>query len=175
MGRRAAAVMTALVSVAFSTSCMTWGHKDLWTAADHPRPNKAVAGVVLKSGEVIAFSRRAPARIVGDRVVGTPSTLRQREVEIAGPFPSIMRPSDGKISQVTDANGRVWKVLEVLKEGPNTMTVRVAEAAGPVSVPLSDVSRIMIKRSNPFLSFLTGLGFAGAAWMTWMAVSLGKD
>lgn len=174
MGRKAAALMTVVAFAVFSTACMTWGRKEILTAADHPRPNKAVAGMVLKSGEVIEFSRQAPARIVGDRVVGTPSTFREREVEIAGPFPSIMKRSDGTVYQVTDANGRVWRVLKVLKEGPNRMTVRVAETVGPVSVPLAEILQIVIKKTNPALSILTGLAIAGAAFLTGVAISLGK-
>lgn len=175
MSRRPAAVLTVIAFTVFSTGCMTWRNKEIRTSADYPRPNKGVVSVVMRSGEVIRFSRAAPARIVGDRVVGTPSSLGKRDVEIEGPFPLVKRLADGTVTEVTDANGRVWPVREVLKEEPNRMTVRIADPTiGAVAIPLSEIAKVKIMRSNPALTFLSGLALAGAAWFIGLAISLGN-
>lgn len=175
MSRKAVAALMVVVFVVSSTGCMTWRHKDIRTTADYPRPNKGIVGVVMRSGEVIRFSRAAPARIVGDRVVGTPASLGERDVEIEGPFPLVKRLADGTVTEVTDANGRVWLVRKVLKEEPNRMTVRIADPTiGAVAIPLSEIAKVKIMRSNPALTFLSGLALAGAAWFVGLAISLGK-
>ncbi len=175
MSRKAVAVLTVIVFAVFSVSCMTWRNKEIRTSADYPRPNKEVVSVVMRSGEVIAFSRAAPARIVGGQVVGTPASLGERDVEIEGPFPLVKRLADGTVTEVTDANGRVWTVRKILKEEPNRMTVRIADpTAGAVAIPLSDISKIKIKRTNAPLTFLSGLALTVAAWFVGLGISLGK-
>jgi hypothetical protein len=161
-----------VVFTLFSTGCMTWRNKAIRTSADYPAPNKGVVSVVKRSGEVVEFSRQDPARVVGGQVVGT--TVREREVEIEGPFPVIKKLSDGTVSEVTDASGRVWSVRRILKEGPDRMTVRIAERLGPIAIPLSEIAQVKIKRSSTALTWLAVLGTAGAAWFVWMAISLGK-
>jgi hypothetical protein len=172
MSKKSVAVLTAVVFVVSSTSCMTWRNKAIRTSADYPAPNKGVVRVVKRSGEVVEFSRREPARVVGGQVVGT--TVRERDVEIEGPFPAIRKLPDGAVCDVTDAKGRVWSVRQVLKEEPNRMTVRIAERVGPIAIPFSEIAQVKIKRTSPALTWLAVLGTAGAAWLVALAISLGK-
>ncbi len=170
MSRKAVAVLTIIVFAVFSVSCMTWRNKEIRTSADYPRPNIGVVSVVKKSGEVIEFSRSAPARIVGGQVVGTPASLGERDVVIEGPFPLVKRLADGTVTEVTDVKGRVWSVRKVLKEEPNRMTVRIADPTiGAVAIPLSDIWQIKIKRTNAPLTLLAGLtGTAAVLFTAWM-------
>jgi len=170
MPRQTVAVFTAIVFVVFSTSCMTWRNKEIRTSADAPRPNVRILSVVKRSGEVIEFSRASPARIVGNQVVGTPAAFGERDVEIEGPFPLIKRLSDGTVTEVTDAKGRVWSVREVLKEEPNRMTLRIADPmSGAVSIPLSGIWQVKIKRANTPLTLLAFLGGTAAVlFVTWV-------
>ena len=159
MSRKATALATMALFVLFSTGCMTWRTREINTSADAPRPDVRVRSVVMRSGEVIEFSREAPARIVGNQVVGTPASLGVRDVEIEGPFPLIKRRAEGTVTEVTDAKGRVWSVRRVLKEEGNRMTVRIADPArGAVAIPLSDIWQIKIKRTNTALTVLAALG-----------------
>jgi ribosomal protein L18E len=172
MPRQAVAVFTAIVFVVFSSSCMTWRNKEIRTSADYPAPNKGVISVVKISGEVVEFSRKDLARVVGGQVVGT--TVRERDVEIEGPFPLIKRLSDGTVSEITDANGQVWSVRRILKEEPGRMTVRIAERTGPIVIPLSEIAKIKIKRSSPALTILTVLGLAVTVYFVGLGISLGN-
>jgi hypothetical protein len=175
MPRKAIALATLALFVLVSTGCMTWGAKEINTSADAPRPGVRVRSVVKRSGEVIEFSRDAPARIVGDQVVGTPVSLGERDVAIEGPFPLIKRLADGTVAEVTDAGGRVWSVRKVLKEEPNRMTLRIAvQANGAVAIPLSDIWQVKIKRANAPLTLLAVLSGLGTAFVIAMAISLGQ-
>jgi hypothetical protein len=134
-----------------------------------------VTRVVKKSGEVIEFSRYAPARIVGNQVVGTTRIAREREVEIAGPFPLIKRIDDGTPMEVTDAKGRVWSVRKVLREEPNRMTILAAEQViGSVAIPLSEVWQIKIRRTNEPLTILAYLGAAGVALFAFTVYNISR-
>src|SRR5512137_22291 len=159
MSRKSIAVATIALFVLFSTGCMTWGTKEIRTTADYPGQNSGIVSVVKKSGEVVEFSRMAPARIVGNQVVGTADVVLVREVEIEGPFRLIKRLADGTATEVTDAKGRVWSIRGVLKEEPNKMTARVADhVTGSVAIPLSEIGQVKIKKTNVALTILAGLG-----------------
>jgi hypothetical protein len=157
MPKRTVAIFTTVVFGLFSTSCMTWRTKEIRTSADAPRPGKRVLRVVKRSGEVVDFSRRSPARIIGD-------------VEIEGPFPLIKRLADGTAYEVTDAKGRIWSVLKVLNEEPGRMTIRITEmGAGTVAIPFSDIQRVKIMRTNRPLTVLAALaGTAAGLFGAWM-------
>jgi len=168
MLKKAVALVTAVVFALVSTSCMTWGTKEIRTTADHPRPGKRVLSAVKRSGEVIEFSRAAPARIVGNEVIGTPTSLGERDVEIEGPFPLIKRLADGTVTEVTDAKGRVWSVRKVLNEEPNKMIVRIADPmTGAVAIPLSEIWQVKIMKTNTALTILAALGTGGLAFLAW--------
>jgi hypothetical protein len=170
MPKRTVAILTTVVFGLFSTSCMTWRMKEIRTGDDPPRQGKRVLRVVKRSGEVVDFSRTAPARIIGDQVVGTPAVLGERDVEIEGPFPLIKKLADGSVSEITDAKGRIWSVREVLKEGPDRMTVRISETrACTVAIPFSDIQRVKIMRTSRPLTFLAALtGTAAGLFGAWM-------
>lgn len=164
MPRKVIAAFTAVVFVLFSSSCVTWRTKEVRTNADMLHSNVRVMRVVKKSGEVIEFSRYAPALIVGNQVIGRTRVVREREVEIEGPFPLIRRLDDGTPAEVTDAKGRVWTVRKVLKEEPNRMTFLVAEQVTErVAIPLSEVWQIKIRRPDAALSIVAVLVAAGVA------------
>lgn len=168
MSRKAVAALMVVVFVVSSTGCMTWGTKEIRTSADVPRTNARVLSVVKRSGEVIEFSRAAPARIVGNQVVGTTAAVVEREVGIDGPFPLIKRLSDGTVTEVTDAKGRVWSVRRVLKEEPNRMTIRVAgNVSGTVVIPLSEIKQITNKKTDVGLTILAVLGGGGLVFLAW--------
>jgi hypothetical protein len=170
MPKRTVAIFTTVVFGLFSTSCMTWRTKEIRTSADAPRPGKRVLRVVKRSGEVVDFSRRSPARIIGNEVVGTLAGLEERDVEIEGPFPLIKRLADGTAYEVTDAKGRIWSVLKVLNEEPGRMTIRITEmGAGTVAIPFSDIQRVKIMRTNRPLTVLAALaGTAAGLFGAWM-------
>lgn len=164
MSRKAIALATIALFLLFSTGCMTWGRKEIRTSADVPRPGVRIISVVKKSGEIVEFSKQAPARIVGSQVVGSINAVRWRDIEIQGPFPLIKRRSDRTVYEVTDAKGRSWSVRKVWTEETNRMTVRIdVPPSDAVTIPLSEISQIKIKRTNTALTVLAALGGTAAA------------
>jgi hypothetical protein len=175
MFKKAIAMVTMAAFLLFSTGCLTWGTKEIRTSADLPRRDKAILSVVKRSGEVIEFSRTAPARVVGNQVVGTTDLVRERDVEIEGPFP-LIKKVEGRIAEVTDAKGRIWSVRKVLKQEPNMMTVRVAErVTGSVTIPLAEVWQVKIKRTNAGLTVLAILGVGAVTFVALAAYFINRD
>ncbi len=169
MLKKSVAIFTMIVFGLFSTSCMTWRAKEIRTSSDVPRPGKQVLSVVKTSGEVIVFSRAAPARIIGSQVVGTPAELGAREVEIVGPFPLVKKRADGTPYEITDGSGRVWSVLRVMSEEPDRMIIRINEMrAGTVAIPFSDIRQVEIMRTNAPLTLLAAI--AGGAAVAFAAM-----
>jgi hypothetical protein len=175
MSRKAIALATMALFILFSAGCLTWGTKEIRTSADLPRRDKAILSVVKRSGEVIEFSRTAPARIAGNQVVGMTDVVRERDVEIEGPFP-LIKKVEGRIAEVTDAEGRTWSVRKVLKQEPNMMTVRVAErVTGSVTIPLAEVWQVKIKRTNAALTVLAIFGVGAVAFVALAAYFITRD
>ncbi|HSA96925.1 MAG TPA: hypothetical protein VLJ16_12805 [Acidobacteriota bacterium] len=176
MPRRAVALGTMAVFILSSTGCMTWGTKEIRTTADYPGQNGGILSLVKRSGEVVEFSRMAPARIVGNQVVGTADVVLVRDVEIEGPFRLIKRLADGTATEVIDAKGRVWSIRSVLNEEPNKMTARVADhVAGSVAIPLSEIRQVKLKRINVPLTILAGLGFVAVTGVALLAYYINRD
>ena len=153
------AVLAALLFA--SVSCMSVTTKAILSPADYVSYKPRIVGVVTASGEDYAFSASAPARLWAGNIVGTATVVSGERVELAGPLRSVMKRSDGTIYQVTDSSGRVFKVREVVQEGPDKL-VFVAESSRPqpVSIPFSEVRLLRYKKTNALLTAAgTGAGY----------------
>jgi hypothetical protein len=83
----------------------------------------------------------------------------EKRFEIVGPFPSIKIDDHGRIFEVTDSSGRVYSVLEGLKEETNKLTVQARySTSGGVSIPLSEVKLVRFKTTNGVMTALAVLG-----------------
>jgi hypothetical protein len=152
-------------------SCTSVRTKAIISPADYVSYKPRIVGVVTASGEDYVFSASAPARLWGGNIVGTATAVCGDRVELAGPFRSVMKRSDGTIYQVTDSSGRVHGVREVVQEGPDRL-VFIAASSGSrqVSIPFSEVRLLRYKKTNPFLTVAAaGGGYLG---LTVLAIAI---
>jgi hypothetical protein len=142
-----------------SVSCMSVRTKAIISPADYVSYKPRIVGVVTASGEDYVFSASAPARLWGGNIVGTATAVGGGRVELAGPFRSVMKRSDGTIYQVTDSSGRVHAVRQVVQEGPDKLVfIAVSSDSRQVSIPFSEVRLLRYKKTN---ALLTMAGSAG--------------
>ena len=175
MSRKAASLFTLTVLALFSTSCTMWSTKDVRTIADWPKENQKVLSVVKASGEFVRFSKSDPGLMHGNVIYGLATSFVPKPVEVEGPFPSVKKRADGRIYEVTDRNGQVHAVREVLKdEGDKLTFVPNLRAPGLVSVPMSEARLIQIKRTNGALTFLAITGGLAGAFLIWGFIALGS-
>jgi hypothetical protein len=168
--KTAAMILTALALL--STSCMMWSTKEVMTIADWPKENQKVLSVVKASGEYVRFSKSDPGLMHGNVVYGLAISAWPESVEVEGPFPSVKKRPDGRIYEVTDRNGRVHSVREVLKDEGNKLTV-VTNFMAPVlvSVPMSEARLIQVKQTNVPLTLAAIAGGLAGAWLIWAAIA----
>lgn len=148
-----------------SVSCTSVRTKAIISPADYASYKPRIVGVVTASGEDYTFSPSAPARLWGGNIVGTATAVGGGRVELAGPFRSVMKRSDGTVYQVTDSAGRDHSVRQVVQEGPDKL-VFIAESSGSreVSIPFAEVRLLRYKKTNPFLTVAAaGAGYLGLA------------
>lgn len=171
--RSAARIMTAATLALLSTACMTWATKDVRTVADWPRQNQKVLSVVTASGGVVQFTKSSPGRMQGNAIYGLAVLNAKDPIELEGPFPSVKKRPDGSVYEVTDRNGKVHGVKEVLKSEEDRMIV-VERSTGPVvvSVPIADARLVKLRKTNGPLTFLAIMGGLGVAWTVGLAISL---
>ncbi len=148
-------ILTA--SVLISTACVTWSRKDVKTLTSPLPEDTAVLSVVMKSGEVIEFTKDNPGRVRGYKVVGAGKYASMREIEIVGPFSSIRQDSYGRVIEVVDGTGHGYVVKTVLKAEENRMTILGAES-NRYSIPLSEVSTVRIRKDNSLMVTAIVLG-----------------
>jgi hypothetical protein len=158
MSKKMIAVMTLGTFVVFSTSCVTWRRQEV-NALVRPLPeNTEVLTVVKTSGEFVQFSKAEPGLVRGFAVVGKGRVTKLRE--IAGPFLSVKKDKDGRIIEVTDAEGHVYSIQNLLSQGSNRMIFVGSELVN-VSIPLSGIRQVEFKRTNTLLTVMLALGVIG--------------
>lgn len=156
MARKMTALSTLAAFVLFSTSCMTWSQKEVRTM---PRPlpeNTAVLSIVLNSGRVIEFTKDDPGRVRGYSVVGTGREAAAKQVDIEGPF-SYTRDGTGIITGVVDGKGQAYVIQKILASDESRMTI-VARQSNKVSIPLTEISTVKVKKTNALLTTLAVVG-----------------
>jgi hypothetical protein len=171
--RSAVRGLTAAAQAFLSTACMTWATKDIRTVADWPRQNQKVLSVVTASGGLVQFDKSSPGRMQGSAIYGLATTFAKEPIELEGPFPSVRKRADGSVFEVTDRNGKVYGVKEVLKTEEDRMIV-LERSTGPavVSVPIADARLIKVRKTNGPLTFLAIMGVLGGVYFGGVAISL---
>jgi hypothetical protein len=157
MARKMTALSTLAAFVLMSTACVTWSRKDVKTLASPLPEDTAVLSVVMKSGQVVEFTKDNPGRVRGYKVVGAGKDVSVREIGITGPFSSIRQDSYGKIIEVVDGKGQGYVVKTVLKAEENRMTILGVES-NRYSIPLSEVSVVQIRKDNSLMVTAIVLG-----------------
>ena len=139
-----------------------------------PYKTKVVA-IQKKTGERLAFPRKAGVTIAGEKVIipiaspGTTGSLREKlplaDVEEIG------RSADGRITHVATRDGRFFRITEAREDGEG---IEIRTAVFYRFIPLSDVDLVWVRKTNWGLTIAasTGLWVAAAAVV---ALAVGDD
>jgi hypothetical protein len=173
MFRKAAACLCLVSFIASSSACMTWGTRSIRTTAPYPKQGAKIQSLVQKSGATVVFSAADPGRIVGNAIVGTAVGGAWESVEIAKPVPLVKKLSDGSVYEITGRDGRVYPVGLVVSEDPDKMVIFIgATQPAPVSVPLSEIASVKIRRFDIVKTALALGGLFCAGFFTLAALML---
>ena len=163
MNRKIISLFTLLAFVIFSFSCYTTRLKEVKTAADWKGKKGKIISFVKTSGEYIEFAKDEPGKIYGDKVTGTAITLG-KEVKIdRANIERIKRGPKAKILEITTQDGKVYHAVTgtLIKEKDEIIFTSCEGLYKSVSIPLSEVKLIQVKRLSPFKTFLLGFSIAG--------------
>jgi len=168
MRRKAMVLAVLAVFIIFSDGCMTWGLRSIRAKARPPKQGARIIGLVKASGATVLFSASDPGRIVGNAVVGTARGGAWEQVEVRKPVSLVRKRSDGSVYEIVDRDGRAYAVGSVISENTDRIVFFiVGTRAVPVSVPLSEIASVKIKkfdlvRTTLALAGLTAAGYLGA-------------
>jgi hypothetical protein len=159
MFKKTAACVTLAAFVASSSACMTWGTRRIQATAPYPKQGAKILSLVQKSGATVVFSTADLGRIAGNAIVGTAVGGAWESVEIAKPVSLVKKRSDGSVYEITGLDGQVYPVGLVRSEDAAKIVFFViAGQPTPVSVPLSEIASVRIRK---FSFVKTGLALAG--------------
>jgi len=173
MARKISALFTLAAFVLFSTSCMTWGMKEVRTLPQSLPENTAVLSVVMNSGQVIKFTKSQPGRIRGNAIVGTGMDSAAKQIDITGPF-TFRSAADGTAIGVVDGEGRAYAARKILSRDENRMTILASEL-NEVSIPLSEIHSIEVKKTNAVLTTVVVIGGLAVAIFIYVIILINQD
>lgn len=146
MPRRLTALLVLATLILVSVSCFSWRMKDVRTLTEPLPENTEILSVAKSSGDTVLFSKSNPGRLRGYTIVGVARNAESQRLELTGPF-NIMKDANGRVYEVKDGKGRVHSVAQILSQGDGRMTV-LASPWTPVSIPLAEVHKVEVKKSN---------------------------
>ena len=150
MNKKIISIFTLLAFVIFSISCYPISTKQIKTSADWQGKKGKIFSLVKTSGEYIEFSRDNPGRISGDKITGTAIILSKEIIVERGAIKKVRKHRDGRIFEVTDNEGKIYHVVGLFKEESYKVIFFVPyESSKIVSIPLSEVKSLEIKRFSP--------------------------
>ena len=174
MNKRAFLLTFLLIGPVLFVSCMV--HKinqEKLGAIERWRNSGATIYAVQKtSGEHIEFSKKRPAHIKEDHVVG--SVLEETLIE-RSKLKGVTVDSKGKLLEITPQDGKTYQVVYGKIEGDKVRYVTNSSPMHTVSIPLSEIELVWVKRINTIATLTTNLvivsavallgvvGFSGAA------------
>jgi hypothetical protein len=140
------------------------------TADWEGKSKRKIFVVIRNSGEYFEFSKKNPGRIIEDKIVGI-ATVKSKKIEIAkADITETSYDSKGNVTEITDRDGKTYKVLTGIKEstGDKIVFFNSSGSSGSVVIPLSEVKSLQIKPRLGFLPYL----IAGAVSAGLIAVAL---
>jgi len=148
----------ALLAISFSISCYTIRTEEIKTEADRQgiKVKKGkIFSVVKTSGEYIEFSKGNPGRINEDKIEGIAVIMKKKvEIDLAN-IKKIIKHSNGSIIEVKNEEGKIYQVFgKVREEEGKFIFFTTYETFELVSIPLSEVKSLRIKKINPILTLL---------------------
>jgi hypothetical protein len=187
MNKKIISAFTLLSFIIFSISCYTLSTKEVKTVADWQGKKIKILSVIRTSGERIDFSKDNPGQIHGDSIVGMAKRLT-KEVEINRDNIKVIKghkKRKSKIFEIVDKDGKIYRVVtgtirevKVIKDltGEEVDKIRFSCEYESVSIPLTEVKFVRVKRITPGKTFLVVVAVAGGiglAILAYMGLTLG--
>ena len=160
MSRKIISLFTLLVFIVFSLSCYSWKKKEIKTAVDWKGKKRKILSLVNTSGEYIEFAKDEPGQIYGDEIIGKAIILgKEMKIDRAN-IKRIKRDRNRYISKIISKDGKVYHVITgtVIKEKDKIIFTGGEGLYESVSIPLSEVKSVRVKRFDPFTTLLAGAG-----------------
>jgi len=175
MPKKTPACLALAAFLVSSSACMTWGTRRIQTTAPSPKQGAKILSLVKKTGATVMFAANAPGRIVGNAIVGTAAGGAWESVEIAKPIPLVKKRDDGSVYEITGHDGRVYPVGLVQSEDADKMVIFIsATQPAPVSIPLSEIASVKIRRFGLVKSALALGGLYGVGFVALMLIMSGE-
>ena len=176
MPRKWTAFFVLIWFVVFSEGCMTWGTRRIGRTAPPPRQGARIVSLVKASGATVLFSDRAPGRIVGNAIVGTAVRGAWEQVEVRKPLSLVRKRSDGSVYEVVAGDGRTYPVGSVVSEDADKMAFFiVASRPAPVSVPLSEIASVKMRKLSLAKTVLALAGLFAAGYTAAAVIMLSDE
>jgi hypothetical protein len=161
--------------------------KDVKTITSGKGKEVLILSVNKTSGERIEFLKRRPGRIYKDSIIGAVRKLRE-EIEIdRANIKDILRDEKGRILGITKIDGKIYHVFKEVTDEHGTYRVFTGKAKEiedklilskkyfeVVSIPLSEVNLVLVRKPAPFKRISIVLGVLGAAFLVLMAIVAAK-
>ena len=155
MSRKVISIYTLLAFIIFSISCYSTSTKKVRKAANWYGKEAKIFSVVKTTGEYIEFSKEKPGRISGNKITGTSIILSKKTSMERADIKKIRKHSDGRIFEVIDKEGKIYHVVGTAREEEDKFILFTTYASSEsVSIPLSEVKSLKIKRINLLLTAL---------------------
>jgi hypothetical protein len=165
MTKKCLAVFTLLVFLWCESSCLVRSirqepaDKLAGTAGEKVQ----IVRVLKKSGEEVKFSEDHPATLDGDMIVGEMPDPKGAEMAvIRDDVKGIKKDKDGKIVKITTKGGTVYPIGEgqpvTEAKEESDRYILVYPQMRKISIPLSEVDLVSIRRTDPVGSFFATIG-----------------
>jgi hypothetical protein len=187
MKNRITAALTLISFLVFSWSCSSIREIKPEVLASTLAGSQKIQKLENKSGEVIEYPEKSPARVQKGSIVGAgkqTSSLELVEVESNG-IEVLSRPGD-PLMTVKTKNGRTIRSIKKIDAQGDKSVLHVLSPSykpAPPSILLPDIARAWAKKSDPFLTVLliaipAGLVLiwlrSGSLWEGGLGGDLGK-
>lgn len=183
MKRKFVSVVTLFAFFVFTNSCLVHSVKDMATekAEAYSKAGKKIRiiGVITTSGERIDFPKKDSAKIVGDKIVSTGSPVVKKtwtELEKAN-IQVTSKDAKGRVIELRTKDKNIYKVEEdSYAQVGDKVTFTSITLVSRVSIPLSEVELLMVRRVDIGGTFLATIGvLAGLGLVALGLVALLKE
>lgn len=173
MKKKIISIFTLVAFAVFSISCYSTRVKEVRTATDWYWKKGKIFSVVKTSGEYIEFSEDFPGQIYGDKIVGNAIIMsKEAEIDLTN-IVKIRRHSDRNIFEIIDKEGKIYRAVGIAKEEEDKIIYFTPYPSSElVSIPLSEVKLLRIKRLDTLISASIMAGTLAAVFL--FAINLGK-
>jgi hypothetical protein len=102
-----------------------------------------IVGVSLKTGASFSFDKKLPARLTSDRAAVTGMTYQSLEIP-DDDLMNLRRNEKAEIVEIETKSGLLYKISGTTVSEARTLY----SAYGPITIPLSDIQQLWIKKSG---------------------------